>query len=638
MGEDSDRREHLIESIADGNALDWDVLDAEAGADPVLRQMLDDLRLIAGVAAVHRSVLADADTIAIRRPDSTGASTTSPASAAAPSFVADGTQWGHLLLVSKIGEGAFGEVFHARDTWLDHGVALKLLKPHLQDVSRLLHEARTLAKIRHENVVRVHGADVHDGRIGFWMEFVQGHTLADVVAREGVRSANEATVIGQDLCRALAAVHAQDIAHRDIKAKNVMREAAGGRVVLMDFGAGEPMKGGLGRSQLTGTPLYLAPELLDGGPATPQSDIYALGVLLFYLVTGKYPVLGSSFEDLIRAHKQNERLRLVDARPDLPDSFVTVVETMLSPDLTQRYATAATALAALDGTVRHPLPNPWIRMVAGVATGLAAITLAGYLASSLFNLPLELTEGFESESVLLWPVWGFRALFAAALVMALVAMPILVLRILCSGLLSLSPSLRRRCHSFMGTVRSSFERVPVPTLASSLLMAQLIAVGLFVWRFQDVIGSIDAFVSRREPADLSSLAPNLQYEHIQFDVFNCVIVLVFGLAWYRLARRGWAKARAFIASGMAITALMLLVWKVVPFKIIYHNEAERVSYGDQRCYLMGTRGTEVRLFCPVNSPPWNRIVPIDDPSLKREGVTENIFTVFNQSPKGQVRK
>src|SRR5689334_23017390 len=150
MGDDSDRREHLIESIADGNAIDWDVLEAEAGNDPVLRQMLDDLRLIAGVAGVHRSVLSDADAIAIRRPDSTGASTTSPTGAGAAGAVAEGSHWGHLLLVSKIGEGAFGEVFHARDTWLDHGVALKLLKPHLTDVSRLLHEARILAKIRNE--------------------------------------------------------------------------------------------------------------------------------------------------------------------------------------------------------------------------------------------------------------------------------------------------------------------------------------------------------------------------------------------------------------------------------------------------------------------------------------------------------
>jgi len=277
-------------------------------------------------------------------------------------------------------------------------------------------------------------------------------------------------------------------------------------------------------------------------------------------------------------------------------------------------------------------------MAAAAVAGLAAFTFAGYATSSLFNLPLELTEGFESESVLLWPVWGFRALFAAALVMVLLTAPLVVLRIVCSGALSLSSSLRQRCDSLRRFTGSWFERIPVPTLASALLMAEFVAVGLFVWRFQGVIGSIDAFVSQRPPADLSSLAPDRQYEHIQFDVFNCVAILLFGWAWYQLLRRRASEARLFIASGVAITALSLLMWKVVPYRILYFNEGERVSYGDQRCYLMGTRGSEARIFCPVDSPPWNRIVAVGDPMLKREGVTENIFTVFNQSPKGQVRK
>jgi hypothetical protein len=455
-----------------------------------------------------------------------------------------------------------------------------------------------------------------------------------VVAREGVRSASEARVIGQDLCRALAAVHAQDIAHRDIKAKNVMREGAGGRVVLMDFGAGEPMKSGLARSQLTGTPLYLAPELLDGRPATPQSDIYALGVLLFYLVTGKYPVVGSSLEDLIRAHKEGERLRLIDARPDLPDRFVAVVETMLSPDLANRYPTAATALDALEG----PAPMPLLRIGGILAGSLAAVTFAGYITSSFFNSSLALTEGFQTESALMWPVWGFKALFAAALVMAMLIVPTLLLRSVCSGLVSAVPSFRRRCDAWTHAGRSVLDRIPVTTMASALLAAQLLVMAFFVWRFQGVIGGIDGLLTQRPPADLSPLAPDNQYEHIQFDVFNCMAVLVFGFGWYRLLRRRASQARLFIASGVVITALSLLIWKVVPYRILYHNAGQRVSYGDERCYLMGTRGSDARLFCPVSSPPWNRIVPIADPKLKRESVSENIFTVFNQSPKGQVRK
>ena len=96
-----------------------------------------------------------------------------------------------------------------------------------------------LVRVRHINVVMVHGADVQGGRLGFWMDFIEGSTLHDVIHREGNRSAGEALAWGQDLCRALAAVHNAGIVHRDVKAQNVMRRTSDGRLILMDFGAGE---------------------------------------------------------------------------------------------------------------------------------------------------------------------------------------------------------------------------------------------------------------------------------------------------------------------------------------------------------------------------------------------------------------
>ena len=133
------------------------------------------------------------------------------------------------------------------------------------------------------------------------MELIRGQTLTQILSGYGTFSASEATIIGQEVCRALAAVHAAGIVHKDLKAQNVMRES-GGRFVLMDFGAG-------------GTPVYLAPEVLSGAEATVASDIYALGVLLFYLVTRKYPASGASLDDLRQAHARGERRRLVDEPP-----------------------------------------------------------------------------------------------------------------------------------------------------------------------------------------------------------------------------------------------------------------------------------------------------------------------------------
>ena len=120
------------------------------------------------------------------------------------------------------------------------------------------------------------------------MEFVRGRTLKQIVDDGSVFSGAEAVRIGIDVAHAVAAVHGAGMLHRDIKAQNVML-ADEGRAVLMDFGTGRELADNFS-SDVAGTPLYLAPEILAGGDATVQSDIYSLGVLLYYLVTGSYPV------------------------------------------------------------------------------------------------------------------------------------------------------------------------------------------------------------------------------------------------------------------------------------------------------------------------------------------------------------
>jgi serine/threonine-protein kinase len=151
-------------------------------------------------------------------------------------------------------------------------------------------EGQLLARVRHQNVITVHGACEVNGEVGIWMEFVHGKTLEQIVRSDGPMSAQEASVVGESLCRALAAVHQAGLLHRDIKASNVMREA-GGRIVVLDLGTGTEIdiESQPGTRRLAGTPLYMAPEILEGGTASVQSDIYSLGVLLFYLTTGTYP-------------------------------------------------------------------------------------------------------------------------------------------------------------------------------------------------------------------------------------------------------------------------------------------------------------------------------------------------------------
>jgi serine/threonine protein kinase len=173
-------------------------------------------------------------------------------------------------------------------------VALKLL-PAVRPAGSgeaIIHEGRLLARVRHSNVVAIYGAEQIGNQIGLWMEFVHGRTLEQALKDGRSFTVRETIDIGLELCQAVAAVHDAGLLHRDIKAQNVAL-ADDGRVVLMDFGAGRDVAESPA-SDLTGTPLYLAPEILAGQPASVRSDVYSVGVVLHHVLTGSYPCAGAA--------------------------------------------------------------------------------------------------------------------------------------------------------------------------------------------------------------------------------------------------------------------------------------------------------------------------------------------------------
>ena len=302
--------------------------------------------------------------------------------------------WGPLEIRGVLGQGGFGVVYRAWDPHLAAEVALKVLTRDSSVGASVIEEARLLARVRHPNIVSIYGADRRNGQVGLWMELVRGRTLKQVLLERGAFGAREAALIGLDLTRALAAVHAAGLVHRDVKPHNVMREE-GGRIVLMDFGAGvesaELTDGPL--HKYAGTPLYMAPELFDRRHPTPQSDLYSLGVLLYHVVTGTYPLEGSSPEDLQAAHQRGERRRLRDVRPDLPTEFVRIVERATDTDPAKRYASAGELEADLvqfavrderkiGGPVpaRAFVPAPRRRFMRAGGLGAAAVALLVVLA------------------------------------------------------------------------------------------------------------------------------------------------------------------------------------------------------------------------------------------------------------------
>jgi serine/threonine protein kinase len=177
------------------------------------------------------------------------------------------------------------------------------------------------------------------------MEFIRGRSLEQLLREQGAFGPREAALIGVDLCRALAAAHRARVVHRDVKAENVLREE-GGRIVLTDFGAGVDEQAE-DRGSISGTPFYMAPELFRGEPASPKSDIYSLGILLYHLVTGSFPVEARTWSDLRDKHARRDTKLLRDERPDLPEAFVLAVGRALAWDPNARFATAGQMEQAL---------------------------------------------------------------------------------------------------------------------------------------------------------------------------------------------------------------------------------------------------------------------------------------------------
>lgn len=281
--------------------------------------------------------------------------------------------WGGLIIQELIGRGAFGEVYRAFDPALDRDVALKLLSEAETQSARVdvLTEGRLLARLRHPNIATVFGADVRDGRAGIWMELVRGRSLQDLVDTNGPFSAKEAALIGVDLSQAVATVHAAGLLHRDIKAQNVMREN-GGRIVLLDFGLGLDTRK-LMPDEFAGTPPYMAPELLHGGTPTVRTDVFALGVTLYFLVSGLLPRGGRPLREV---------------RPELPEVLLGAVERALDEAPSRRLSSAASLCRQLhlvlgvDRATKRERCRAWLRRRAA----LVLLVVLGFCAATWYVL------------------------------------------------------------------------------------------------------------------------------------------------------------------------------------------------------------------------------------------------------------
>jgi eukaryotic-like serine/threonine-protein kinase len=284
-------------------------------------------------------------------------------------------------LGDRLGSGGMSTVYRATDRVLERTVAVKILAEHLSDdekfVARFRREALAVAKLIHPNIVQVYDTGVDAGRHYIVMEYVEGKSVAQLLQTKGRLGPDTAVEIGVQACGGLEYAHRQGIIHRDVKPGNLMviggpagRRARGSSahepptgemtVKLTDFGIARASA----QTRLTlvgsvvGTAAYLAPEQARGEEATPAADVYALGVVLYQILTGRLPWEGSTLAELAIRRENERALSPSSYDPDVPETLSRAVLRSLEGEPSARYSTARELAQALEDGLAGREPSP----------------------------------------------------------------------------------------------------------------------------------------------------------------------------------------------------------------------------------------------------------------------------------------
>ncbi|HEY5814919.1 MAG TPA: protein kinase [Solirubrobacterales bacterium] len=266
--------------------------------------------------------------------------------------MAAGTLSGRYELGDRLGSGGMSNVYRATDLILERTVAVKILAEHLSDderfVERFRREALAVAKLIHPNIVQVYDTGVDEGRHFIVMEYVTGRSGAQILQRQGPLDPDTAAEAGVQACAGLDYAHRRGIIHRDVKPGNLMITggALGGggamTVKLTDFGIARAIE----QTRITqvgsvvGTAAYLSPEQVRGEEATPATDVYALGVVLYQFLTGRLPYEGSTLAELAVRQQNEQPLAPSTYNDEVPETLGGAVLRALEGDTARRYGSA----------------------------------------------------------------------------------------------------------------------------------------------------------------------------------------------------------------------------------------------------------------------------------------------------------
>jgi serine/threonine protein kinase len=252
-----------------------------------------------------------------------------------------------------VGHGGMSSVYKARDSLLERHVALKILHEQYSAdedfVERFKREARSVAQLQHPNIVTVIDRGEEDGRQFIVFEYIDGENLKEHVVRKGRLDVREALEIALEVARGLAFAHDQGLVHRDVKPQNILLNGDG-RAKVTDFGIARSVDvdGMTQTGTILGTSNYIAPEQASGQRVDAHSDVYALGVVLYELLTGELPFPGETFVAVAMKHMHEPAPNLLDVRGDVPLRVAAAADRALEKDPEQRFPTMDAFAAELE--------------------------------------------------------------------------------------------------------------------------------------------------------------------------------------------------------------------------------------------------------------------------------------------------
>jgi serine/threonine-protein kinase len=295
---------------------------------------------------------------------------------------------GRYEVIGRLGTGGMAHVFHARDLHLQRQVAIKLLREDLiSDAAfhaRFLQEARAVANLSHPNIVTVHDFGIDGHNYFLVMELVDGTDLKTLLRRRGALAVDEALEILTQACAGVGYAHRAGLVHCDLKPQNIL-VAADGRTKIADFGIARALSSidpSESSEVVWGSPQYFSPEQAAGGPPSPASDVYSLGVILYETLTGRLPFTTTDSDSLAELHLRSAPPPPRSLNPAIPVLLEQVVLKVLSKEPAARYRTADQLGRVLSGLGNARAARPAAEFPVEPATPPEAPTLGPIPAAS----------------------------------------------------------------------------------------------------------------------------------------------------------------------------------------------------------------------------------------------------------------